>query len=150
MFGSGSFYSRWYPRQYMKSNAGDLSGVHEQLRPHVQYGAATSKKLARGLFHSMMRFGPKLDREQLLLSRYVGVATEIFAMNATCSYAQHLLNEGKPADEILAVANYFCQSAKSRIDHHFAGTSKNADARGYALVQELLAGKHSELRTGIV
>ena len=150
MFGSGSFYSRWYPRQYMKSNAGDLGGLHEQLRPHVQYGAATSKKLARGLFHSMMRFGPKLDREQLLLSRYVGVATEIFAMNATCSYAQHLLNEGKPADEILAVANYFCQSAKSRIDHHFAGTSKNADARGYALVQELLAGKHSELRTGIV
>ena len=150
MFGSGSFYSRWYPRQYLKANAGDLSKLHEQLRPHVQYGAATSKKLARGLFHSMMRFGPKLDREQLLLSRYVGVATELFAMNATCSYAQHLVNEGKPADEILAVANYFCQSAKSRIDHHFAGTSKNADARGYALVQELLGGKHSELRTGIV
>ncbi len=71
-------------------------------------------------------------------------------MNATCSYAQHLINDGKPADEILAVANYFCQSAKSRIDHHFAGTSKNADARGYALVQELLAGKHGELRGGIV
>ncbi len=30
MFGSGSFYSRWYPRQYMKSNAGDLSKLHEQ------------------------------------------------------------------------------------------------------------------------
>ncbi len=98
MFGSGSFYSRWYPRQYMKSNAGDLSKLHADLRPHVQYGAATSKKLARGLFHSMMRFGPKLDREQLLLSRFVGVATEIFAMNATCSYAQHLMNNGKPAD----------------------------------------------------
>ena len=150
MFGSGSFYSRWYPRQYMKSDAGDLSKLHESLRAHVQYGAATSKKLARGLFHSMMRFGPKLDREQLLLSRYVGVATELFAMNATCSYAQQLINSGKPVDEILAVANYFCESARSRIDHHFAGTSKNADARGYALVQELLAGKHSELRGGIV
>lgn len=150
MFGSGSFYSRWYPRQFMKASAGDLSKLHEQLRPHVEYGAATSKKLARGLFHSMMRFGPKLDREQLLLSRYVGVATEIFAMSATCSYAQHLINSGKPAEEILAVANYFCESAKSRIDHHFAGTSKNADARGYALVQELLAGKHEELRGGIV
>ncbi len=150
MFGSGSFYSRWYPRQYGKAKAGDLSKLHESLRPHVQYGAKTSKKLARGLFHSMMRFGPKLDREQLLLSRYVGVATEIFAMNAACSYAQHLINSGKPADEILAVANYFCASAKSRIDAHFAGTSKNADARGYALVQELLGGKHEELRTGIV
>ena len=150
MFGSGSFYSRWYPRQYMKSNAGDLSKLHEQLRPHVEYGAATSKKLARGLFHAMMRFGPKLDREQLLLSRFVGVATEIFAMNATCSYAQYLINKGKPAEEILSVANYFCRSAKARIDHHFAGTAKNADARGYALVQELLGGKHEELRSGIV
>ncbi|MBA2622171.1 MAG: acyl-CoA dehydrogenase family protein [Chthoniobacterales bacterium] len=150
IFGSGSFYSRWYPRQYARAKPGDLSKLHEQLRPHVKYGAATSKKLARGLFHSMMRFGPKLDREQLLLSRYVGVATEIFAMNATCSYAQHLINTGKPAEEILSVANYFCQSAKARIAHHFAGTSKNADARGYALVQELLGGKHEMLRTGIV
>jgi hypothetical protein len=89
IFSSGSFYSRWYPRQYSRAKAGDLSKLHVQLRPHVQYGAKTSKKLARGLFHSMMRFGPKLDREQLLLSRYVGVATELFAMNATCSYAQH-------------------------------------------------------------
>ncbi|MGI8819438.1 MAG: acyl-CoA dehydrogenase family protein [Chthoniobacterales bacterium] len=150
IFGSGSFYSRWYPRQYARAKAGDLSKLHEQLRPHVQYGAKTSKKLARGLFHSMMRFGPKLDREQLLLSRYVGVATELFAMNATCSYAQHLINQGKPAEEILSVASYFCQAARSRIDHHFAGTSKNADARGYALVQELLGGKHELLRSGIV
>ena len=29
--------------------------------------------------------------------------------------------------EILSVANYFCQSARSRIDHHFAGTAQNAD-----------------------
>ncbi len=146
----GSFYSRWYPRQYARAKAGDLSKLHRQLRPHVQYSAKTSKKLARGLFHSMMRFGPKLDRAQLLLSRYVGVATELFAMNATCSYAQHMMDSGKPADEILSLANYFCTSAKSRIDQHFAGTSKNADARGYALVQDLLKGEHEELRTGIV
>jgi hypothetical protein len=36
-----------------------------------------------------------------------------------------------------------------RIDHHFAGTSENADKSGYALTQELLAGKHEELRRGI-
>ncbi|MBA3882412.1 MAG: acyl-CoA dehydrogenase family protein [Chthoniobacterales bacterium] len=150
MFGSGSFYSRWYPRQYMRAKTGDLSKLHAELRQYTTYGAATSKKLARGLFHSMMRFGPKLDREQLLLSRFVGVATELFAMSATCSYAQHLLNSGKPADEILSLVHYFCRSSQSRIDHHFAGTAKNADQRGYALVQDLLAGKHEQLRTGIV
>ena len=110
---------------------------------------ATSKRLARGLFHAMMRFGPKLDREQLLLSRFVGVATEIFAMSATCSYAQHLIDQGKPAEEILSVAHYFCRSARMRIDHHFAGTAQNADKRGYELVQELLAGKHEELRRAL-
>jgi hypothetical protein len=37
-----------------------------------------------------------------------------------------------------------------RIDHHFAGTVRNADKRGYDLVQDLLAGKHELLRQGIV
>jgi len=37
-----------------------------------------------------------------------------------------------------------------RIDQHFAGTARNADKRGYALVQDLLAGKHALLREGVV
>jgi hypothetical protein len=61
-----------------------------------------------------------------------------------------LVSQGKPADEILGVADYFCRSARMRIDNHFAGTSRNADKRGYALVQDLLAGKHELLRQGIV
>jgi len=150
MFSSGSFYTRWYPKQWLGGSAGDLDKLHEDLREHVRYGAATSKKLARGLFHAMMRFGPKLDREQLLLSRFVGIATELFAMNATCAFAQSKIDDGEPAAEILSLAGYFCRSARLRIDHHFAGTSENADKAGYALTQELLAGKHEELRRGIV
>ena len=140
MFSSGSFYTRWYPKQWMGGNAGNLDHLHADLRAHVNYGASTSKRLARGLFHAMMRFGPKLDREQLLLSRFVGIATELFAMSATCSFAQSKINAGEPAAEVLSLANYFCRSARSRIDHHFAGTSRNADQRGYDLTQELLAG----------
>src|SRR5215210_3203312 len=143
MFGSGSFYSRWYPKQYAKANAGDLSKLHPDLRPHIQYAASTSKKLARRLFHAMMRFGPKLEREQLLLSRFCGVAAELFAMSATCSYAQHKIDKGEPAAEIVSVADYFCRSAKMRIDHHFAGVAENADKRAYELTQELMDGKHA-------
>ena len=150
MFGSGSFYSRWYPRQYAPAKAGNLDRLHADMRQYVTYGASTSKKLARSLFHAMMRFGPKLDREQLLLGRFCGVAAELFAMSATCSYAQHMINSGKPADEILSLVHYFCRSSQMRIDHHFAGTTKNADRRGYDLVQEMLGGKHEQLRTGIV
>ena len=147
---SGKFYASWYPRQWMLNGAGRIDNLHPTLQGHVDYAARTSKRLARGLFHAMARFGPKLDREQLLLSRFVGIATELFAISATCSYAQWLLGQGKPADEILAVADYFGRSAKTRIDHHFAGTMRNVDKRGYALVQDLLAGKHELLRDGIV
>jgi alkylation response protein AidB-like acyl-CoA dehydrogenase len=150
MFSSGSFYTRWYPKQWFGGNPGNLDHLHADLRDHVNYGAAASKKLARGLFHAMMRFGPKLDREQLLLSRFVGVATELFAMSATCAFAQAKIDAGEPAAEILSLSRYFCRSARARIAHHFAGTSNNADKAGYDLTQELLAGKHADLGRGIV
>ena len=150
VLGSGKFYAGWYPKQWLPGGAGDIDGLHDTLHKHVDYAAGASKRLARGLFHAMTRFGPKLDREQLLLSRFVGVATELFAISASCSYAQWLLGQGKPADETLALADYFCRSARLRIDHHFAGTAKNVDRRGYQLTQDLLAGKYDNLRKGIV
>jgi alkylation response protein AidB-like acyl-CoA dehydrogenase len=150
VFTSGKFYAGWYPRQWFSTGAGQIDNLHHTLRGHVDYAARTSKRLARGLFHAMARFGPKLDREQLLLSRFVGIATELFAISATCSYAQWLIGKGKPANEILSVADYFCRSARMRIDHHFAGITRNADKRGYDLVQDLLAGKHELLRQGVV
>src|SRR5213080_437206 len=150
VFSSGSFYARWYPKQLLGGDAGKTDNLHETLRGHVNYAAWTSKRLARGLFHAMARFGPKLDREQLLLSRFVGIATELFAISATCSFAQYKIDSGEPADEVLSAATYFCRSAKIRIDHHFAGTSRNADRAGYGLTQELLAGKHESFGKGIV
>jgi len=150
VFSSGKFYAGWYPRQWLPNGARKIDNLHRDLQRHIDYASATSKRLARGLFHAMARFGPKLDRQQLLLSRFVGIATELFAISATCSYAQWLLSQGKPADEILALADYFCRSSRLRIDNHFAGTQRNVDKRGYQLTQELLAGKYAMLRDGIV
>src|SRR5216683_2295968 len=133
VFTSGKFYAGWYPRQWFSSGAGKIDNLHRDLQKHVDYAARTSKKLARGLFHAMARFGPKLDREQLLLSRFVGTATELFAISATCSFAQYKIDNsesirepgGPMRDEILSLANYFCRSARMRIDNHFAGTARN-------------------------
>jgi alkylation response protein AidB-like acyl-CoA dehydrogenase len=150
VFTSGKFYAGWYPRQWFSSGAGKVDNLDRHLQKHVDDAARTSKKLARGLFHAMARFGPKLDREQLLLSRFVGIATELFAISATCSFAQSKIDHGESAEEVLSVANYFCNSARARIDNYFAGARRNVDKRGYQLTQELLAGKHSSLREGIV
>src|SRR5690349_3766319 len=142
VFTSGKFYAGWYPRQWTPASAGDLDKLHADLRPHVRYAASASKRLARGLFHAMARFGPKLEREQLLLSRFVGIATELFAISATCSFAQYKIDGGEPVAEVLSLASYACRSARMRIDHHFAGTGDNVDKRAYELTQELMAGKH--------
>ena len=150
VFTSGKFYAGWYPRQWFSIGAGKVDNLDRHLQKHVDDAARTSKKLARGLFHAMARFGPKLDREQLLLSRFVGIATELFAISATCSFAQYKIDRGESAEEVLSVANYFCNSARARIDYYFAGARRNVDKRGYQLTQELLAGKHSSLREGIV
>src|SRR5437762_4251313 len=150
VFSSGKFYAVWYPRQWFPVGAGRIDNLHSDLAAHVNYAARASKRLARGLFHAMARFGPKLDREQLLLSRFVGIATELFAMSATCSYGQWLLGQGKPANEIVGLADYFCRSSRMRIENHFAGTQRNVDKRGYRLTQELLAGKYDVLCQGIV
>src|SRR6202022_2820658 len=111
VFSSGKFYAGWYPRQWMPNGAGKLDNLHETLAAHVNYAARTSKRLARGLFHAMARFGPKLDREQLLLSRFVGIATELFAVSATCSFAQWKIDNsesvraqgGAARDEVLSL-----------------------------------------------
>src|SRR6202171_3360722 len=150
VFTSGKFYAGWYPRQWLSTGAGKIDNLHRDLQKHVDYAARTSKKLARGLFHAMARFGPKLDREQLLLSRFVGIATELFAISATCSLAQHKIDNADPPqadreqggaarDEVLSLAEYFCRSARLRTEHYFAGTNDNVDRRGYELTQELLA-----------
>ncbi len=150
VFTSGKFYAGWYPRQWLPGGAGKIDNLHCDLQAHVNYAARTSKRLARGLFHAMARFGPKLDREQLLLSRFDGIATELFAISATCSFAQSKIDRGKNANEILSIADYFCRSSRLRIAQHFAGTSANVDRRGYELTQELLAGKHADLTRSIV
>jgi hypothetical protein len=78
------------------------------------------------------------------------VMTPRNGISATCAFAQHKIESGEPPNEILSVATYFCRSAQMRIDTQFAGISQNADRAGYDLTQELMAGKHADLRKGIV
>ncbi len=98
----------------------------------------------------MTRFGPKLDREQLLLSRFVGIATELFAISATCSFAQHKINSGEPAEEVFSVATYFCRSASMRIDAAFRRHRAKCGPARLRSDAGAVGGKHEDLRKGIV
>ncbi len=93
----------------------------------------------------MARFGPKLEREQVLLGRFVDIGTELFAITATCARAQDL---DKPTARELA--DYFCRTARIRIDMLFQGLHENADKAGYRIAQKVLTGELAWLEAGIL
>jgi alkylation response protein AidB-like acyl-CoA dehydrogenase len=141
---AAGFYGHWYPRQWFPlANApGDF---HPTLARHVRWAARGSHRLARMIFHAMARFGPKLERQQLLLGRFVDVGTELFAMTAACARAQTL-----GTDDARAVVDYFCRVARLKIEGLFEGVVDNADAEGYRFAQRVNAGEFDWLKDGIV
>ena len=100
----------------------------------------------------MLVHGPKLDRQQVLLGRFVDIGTELFAITATCSRAQSLLaaRGATRKRDTLDLVDFFCRSARLRIERNFAGLRRNADREGYRLAQDVLAGKHDWLEEGTV
>jgi hypothetical protein len=100
----------------------------------------------------MARFGPKLERRQLLLGRFVDIGTELFAIVASCARAQSLRERANEAsaEETLLLADFFCQSARLRIEQNFKRLHQNVDRQGHDLAQRVLNGKCIWLEKGIV
>ncbi len=149
--GAGLFYASWYPQQWLPS----FSGVDADsaLAKHLKFARRTARKLARSLFHAMALNGPKLEKQQVLLGRFVDIGTEIFALTATCARAEAKLKEAKSLEEreaLLQLAECFCQQARLRIARHFDGLHHNADRAGYKLAQGVLSGQLGWLEEGIV
>jgi hypothetical protein len=139
------FYAGWYPRQWIPDFGFGVSGFDSRLARHLRWAAGASRKLARSLFHAMALHGPKLEREQVLLGRFVDIGTEIFAIAAACSRAQALAEKGA-----INVADFFAKSARLKIAKLFAGLRHNTDRAGYKLAQQVTAGEHPWLTAGIV
>jgi hypothetical protein len=149
---AGLFYAAWYPKQWLPLGSGIPSGVHPKLAKHLRYAAKTSRRLARRLFHAMAQHGPKLEREQVLLGRFVEIGAELFAITATCSRANSLARQGtaESQQDTLGLAEYFCDSARLRIARHFDGLTHNTDRQGYKVAQTVLKTGMKELEDGIV
>ena len=132
---AGVFYACWYPLLFLPKWSKfrkAQSKVDARLRGHVRFVERNSRKLARRLFHAMVRFGPRLERQQLLLGRLVDIAAELFAMMASCARA------GTKDETTITLADYFCCVSRRRVAHLFHELRGNEDGRGYRLAQQLL------------
>src|SRR3954464_7763226 len=142
------FYLTWYPSRWL--NLARLKRYSEfgRLARHVRYIERTTRHLGRSIFHAMVRFGPKLERRQMVLFRAVDIGAELFAMSAACVRAQMLSKEGRP--EAIALADAFCIEARDRIKQHFDQLFGPNDAAIYRVSQQVLKGEYEWLENGII
>lgn len=115
---------------------------------HMRYVARTTNRLGRTLFHAMLRFGPKLEKRQMVLFRAVDIGAELYAMSATLSRAQMLAREGNR--QAIALADAFCREARDRIEGSFRALYGKHDGSLYRLAQAVVKGDHAWLEQGIV
>ncbi len=148
---SAGFYGWWYPSRWIGWSLWPRYAEFGRLAKHVRFVERSCRRLARSVFHSMIRFGPKLELRQSVLFRLVDVAAELFAMAATCSRAQRLFARD-PAAGVRAVklADLFCRQARRRVRSKFNGLRRNEDVPTYKFAQEILAGEHRWLERDIV
>jgi alkylation response protein AidB-like acyl-CoA dehydrogenase len=145
----GLFYALWYPRQWIPS-FGAARGFVSDLAPHVRYVERTARKLARTLFHKMIRYGAGLQKKQMLLFRGVDVGAELYAMAVTCARAQMYVRTGKPdADRAVELADLFCRMSRRRILDLFRLMGDNDDAAIYRTARNVLDGKHLWIEQGV-
>jgi alkylation response protein AidB-like acyl-CoA dehydrogenase len=143
------FYPTWYPARWVgKGQMPGSFGEFGKLAGHMRFAERHTRKLGRAIFHAMVRLGPKLERRQLVLFRAVDIGAELFAMAASCVKAQMLAKQGN--EEAIKLADLFCRAASVRIERLFDDFYGHYDAEMYRVAQQVMAGEHAWMETGII
>ena len=145
---SAPFYAAWYPSRWLAQLKPATHREFGPLATHLRYAARTTNRLGRAIFHAMVRFGPKLERRQMILFRAVDIGADLYAIAAACTRAQMLAQRGQP--EAYELADVFCRGARERIARNLAALFGRNDLARYRLAQRVLQGSHAWLEAGIV
>jgi alkylation response protein AidB-like acyl-CoA dehydrogenase len=143
------FYPMWYAaRWFGKGTVPTAYSEFGALGKHLRWAERQTRHLGRALFHAMARFGPKLERRQMVLFRAVDMGADLFAMTASCVRAQMLAGQGN--HEAIELADLFCREARQRIEVNFDRFYGKNDSAIYKVSQRVLDGAHAWLEEGIV
>jgi alkylation response protein AidB-like acyl-CoA dehydrogenase len=147
---AAGFYLWWYPKQWLPFGGRAPAEMHPHLGAYLGEVARLSRKLARTLFHQMVKFGPKLEKRQVLLGRIADIGADLFAIAAAAVFAQKLLRENEAEARVFMLMDDFHAQAMMRIRQNFTAIARNADQHGYDLAQQVVAGEHQWVERGIV
>ncbi|HVM32176.1 MAG TPA: acyl-CoA dehydrogenase family protein [bacterium] len=144
------FYPFWYPRLWLPTGFWPRFSAYGSLAGHMRYVEKTTRKLARTLFHQMVKFGPKLERRQMILGRLVEIGTELFAMTAACAKVLAVEKQAPGDKGPRELADLFCREAKLRIHAYFDGVACNADVAEGKVAAKVLDHQFEWLEKGIM
>jgi len=137
------FYAKWYPLKWLPLGAKtNGAAMHPELRGEIKAISRLSSKLARTLFHAMALNGPKLEKLQVLLGRFVDIGAELFVWSCAVAHTgSKLVDLGTQSAEgaqLLKLVRYFGKITRGRIAELFRGVRSNADREGYAVAKALI------------
>ena len=143
------FYPLWYVSRWVGRGQNPLAfSEFGELAKHLRYAERHTRKLGRSLVHAMLRYGPKLERKQMVLFRAVDIGAELFAIAATCARAHADAKAGNAG--AIALADVFCREARMRVNDLFDRFYGPTDDRVYQLSQQVLRGEQAWMETGII
>jgi alkylation response protein AidB-like acyl-CoA dehydrogenase len=144
------FYPFWYTRLWIPTGLWPRFASYGSLGKHMRYIERTSRKLGRALFHQMIKFGPKLERRQMILGRLVEVGTELFAMSTAITKVMALEKENPNEKGPRELADLFCKEARMRIYSYFCGVCWNTDLAESKVAAKVLDRQYEWLEKGIL
>ena len=149
------FYATWYPTTWIGWSLPPRFTKHGRLAKHLRFVERNSRKLARTIFHLMLRHGPGLERRQGLLFRVIDIGAELFAIAAAVTRADMLRRrEGDEARdearEALRLADSFATESRRRVGELFRHIRSNHDAADYRIAQDIMAGDFTWMERDIV
>ncbi len=145
---SAPFYATWYPARWLGTGGTKTYAEFGKLAKHLRFADRATNRLGRSIFHAMVRFGPKLERKQMVLFRAVDIGAELFAIAAACSRAHMLAAQGRP--EAITLADAFCRESRGRIAALFRALFGRHDEALYRVASQVLKGEHAWLEEGII
>lgn len=136
-------YTGWFPARLMPfGDDHDDMNLYPDLENAMREVRRLSRKLSRHLLYAMLRHGPALEREQLVLGRLVDIGAEIFALGCATAFAQSKVEDAaSPAvevDRVTALVKHHTRLVRGKTDRLFRELFNPADRAGYALARRLL------------